>query len=163
MLAGSLSPLSARQVAEARAYERVALDAGRLAAGDAGYLEVTARAIGARLAQGAHVLAGTSIAGPAPRGADPALAPACGALLAAVLAQSRCARVGVVGGDTSSRAVQALAPWALGWVGRVGASSPVVRAHADDPAVDGLELMLKGGQMGEDDVLDRLVSGDAHR
>jgi uncharacterized protein YgbK (DUF1537 family) len=163
VLAGSLSPLSARQVAEARAYERVALDAGRLAAGDAGYLEVTARAIGARLAQGAHVLAGTSIAGPAPRGADPALAPACGALLAAVLAQSRCARVGVVGGDTSSHAVQALAPWALGWVGRVGASSPVVRAHADDPAVDGLELMLKGGQMGEDDVLDRLVSGDAHR
>jgi uncharacterized protein YgbK (DUF1537 family) len=110
-----------------------------------------------------HVLAGTSIGGPAPRGADPALAPACGALLAAVLGQARCARVGVVGGDTSSRAVQALAPWALGWVGRVGASSPVVRAHADDPAVDGLELMLKGGQMGEDVVLDRLVSGDAHR
>jgi uncharacterized protein YgbK (DUF1537 family) len=163
VLAGSLSPLSARQVARARAFERVALDAARLAAGDAGYLEATARAIGARLAQGVHVLAGTSIAGPAPRGADPALAPACGALLAAVLGQARCARVGVVGGDTSSRAVQALAPWALGWVGRVGASSPVVRAHADDPAVDGLELMLKGGQMGEDDVLDRLVSGDAHR
>jgi uncharacterized protein YgbK (DUF1537 family) len=163
VLAGSLSPLSARQVAQARAFERVALDAARLAAGDAGYLEATARAIGARLAAGAHVLAGTSIAGPAPRGADPALAPACGALLAAVLGQARCARVGVVGGDTSSRAVQALAPWALGWVGRVGASAPVVRAHADDPAVDGLELMLKGGQMGEDDVLDRLVSGDAHR
>jgi len=75
----------------------------------------------------------------------------------------RCARIGVIGGDTSSRAVQALAPWALGWVGRLGGSSPVVRAHADDPAVDGLELMLKGGQMGEDDVLDRLVDGDAQR
>jgi uncharacterized protein YgbK (DUF1537 family) len=161
VLAGSLSPLSARQVACARAYERMALDAARLAAGDTAYLETTARAIGARLAAGAHVLAGTSLAGPAPRGADPALAPACGALLAAVLGQARCARVGVVGGDTSSRAVQALAPWALGWVGRVGASSPVVRAHADEPAVDGLELMLKGGQMGEDDVLDRLVDGDA--
>jgi uncharacterized protein YgbK (DUF1537 family) len=48
-------------------------------------------------------------------------------------------------------------------VGRLGGSSPVVRAHADDPAVDGLELMLKGGQMGEDDVLDRLVDGDAQR
>ncbi|RPH41216.1 MAG: four-carbon acid sugar kinase family protein [Burkholderiales bacterium] len=162
VLAGSLSPLSARQVARARAFERVALDAARLAAGDAAYLESTARAIGARLAAGAHVLAGTSIAGPAPRGADPALAPACGALLAAVLGHARCARVGVVGGDTSSRAVQALAPWALGWVGRIGASAPLVRAHADDPAVDGLELMLKGGQMGEDDVLDRLVAGDAH-
>ena len=36
------------------------------------------------------------------------------------------------------------------------------RPSDDDPAVDGLELMLKGGQMGEDDVLDRLVDGDAH-
>jgi len=160
-LAGSLSPLSARQVAHATRFERVALDAARLAAGDAAYVDATARAIASRLAAGAHVLAGTSLGVEAPRAADPALAPACGALLAAIVARVRCARVGVIGGDTSSRAVQALAPWALGWVGRLGGSSPVVRAHADDPAVDGLELMLKGGQMGEDDVLDRLVDGDA--
>jgi uncharacterized protein YgbK (DUF1537 family) len=163
VLAGSLSPLSARQVARARAFERIVLDAGRLAAGDAACAESTADAIAARLAAGAQVLAGTALAGAAPRGADPALAPACGALLAAVLRRVRVARVGVVGGDTSSHAVQALGPWALGWVGRVGGSSPVVRAHADDPSVDGLELMLKGGQMGEEDVLDRLVAGDAQR
>jgi uncharacterized protein YgbK (DUF1537 family) len=141
----------------------VALDAARLAAGDAVHLEATASAIAARLAAGAHVLAGTALGTVAPRSADPALAPACGTLLARVLARVRPARIGVVGGDTSSRAVQALAPWALGWVGRLGGSSPVVRAFADDPAVDGLELMLKGGQMGEEDVLDRLVDGDAQR
>lgn len=163
VLAGSLSPLSARQVARAERFERVALDAARLAAGDAAHLEATATAIAARLAAGAHVLAGTALGGDAPRAAAPALAPACGALLARVLARVRPARVGVVGGDTSSRAVQALAPWALGWVGRLGGSTPVVRAYADDPAVDGLELMLKGGQMGEEDVLDRLVDGDAQR
>jgi uncharacterized protein YgbK (DUF1537 family) len=162
-LAGSLSPLSARQVAHATRFERLALDAARLAAGDAAYRDATAAAIASRLAAGAHVLAGTSLGVEPPRAADPALAPACGALLAAVVARVRCARIGVIGGDTSSRAVQALAPWALGWVGRLGGSSPVVRAHADDPAVDGLELMLKGGQMGEDDVLDRLVDGDAQR
>lgn len=162
-LAGSLSPLSARQVAHATRFERLALDAARLAAGDAAYRDATAAAIASRLAAGVHVLAGTSLGVEPPRAADPALAPACGALLAAVVARVRCARIGVIGGDTSSRAVQALAPWALGWVGRLGGSSPVVRAHADDPAVDGLELMLKGGQMGEDDVLDRLVDGDAQR
>jgi uncharacterized protein YgbK (DUF1537 family) len=163
VLAGSLSPLSARQVARAGRFERVALDAARLAAGDAAHLEAIASAIAARLAAGAHVLAGTALGADAPRSADPALAPACGTLLARVLARVRPARIGVVGGDTSSRAVQALAPWALGWVGRLGGSSPVVRAFADDPAVDGLELMLKGGQMGEEDVLDRLVDGDAQR
>ncbi|MCZ8096302.1 MAG: four-carbon acid sugar kinase family protein, partial [Burkholderiales bacterium] len=162
-LAGSLSPLSARQVARATRFERLALDAARLAAGDAAYRDATAAAIASRLAAGVHVLAGTALRVEAPRAADPALAAACGALLASVVARVRCARIGVIGGDTSSRAVQALAPWALGWVGRLGGSSPVVRAHADDPAVDGLELMLKGGQMGEDDVLDRLVDGDAQR
>ncbi len=161
VLAGSLSPLSARQVARARAYERVALDAARLAAGDPDYRARTADAIAAGLARGVHVLAGTALGDAAPRGADPRLAPACGALLAETLQRARCTRVGVVGGDTSSHAVQALAPWALGWVGRLGGSSPLVHAHADDPTVDGLELMLKGGQMGEEDVLDRLVAGDA--
>ena len=160
VLAGSLSPLSARQVARAGAYERIALDAVRLAAGDVGYLRDTAATIAARLQAGVHVLAGTALGTDTPRTADPALAPACGALLAAVLARARCTRVGVVGGDTSSHAVQALAPWALGWVGRIGRQAPIVRAHADDPAIDGLELMLKGGQIGEEDVLDRLVTGD---
>ena len=160
VLAGSLSPMSARQVERASRYERMALDAARLAAGDAAYRETVASAIAARLAAGAHLLAGTALGTDAPAAADPALAPACGALLAQVLARARCARVGVIGGDTSSRAVQALAPWALGWVGRIGSGTPVVRARADDPSVDGLELMLKGGQMGEADVLDRLVEGE---
>jgi len=159
VLAGSLSPQSARQIAAAQAFERIALDAARLSAGDTVYREQVATRIATRLAGGAHVLAGTALADATPREADPSLAPACGALLAAVLARIRCARVGVVGGDTSSRSVQALAPWALGWVGRLDDSTPVVRAHADDRAIDGLELMLKGGQMGGEDVLDRLVAG----
>jgi uncharacterized protein YgbK (DUF1537 family) len=33
----------------------------------------------------------------------------------------------------------------------------VSRTHADDPAVDGLELMLKGGQMGGEDLFERLL------
>jgi uncharacterized protein YgbK (DUF1537 family) len=33
--------------------------------------------------------------------------------------------------------------------------------HSDDAALDGLEIMLKGGQMGSDDVFERLVRGSA--
>jgi uncharacterized protein YgbK (DUF1537 family) len=29
--------------------------------------------------------------------------------------------------------------------------------HSDDPSLDGLELMLKGGQMGNEDVFERLI------
>ena len=32
-------------------------------------------------------------------------------------------------------------------------------ARSDDSQIDGLELMLKGGQMGDEGLLDRLVTG----
>jgi uncharacterized protein YgbK (DUF1537 family) len=159
VLAGSLSPLSARQVACARAYERMALDPARLCAGDAGYVERTVADIARTLSGGRHVLATTAPEAGAPARAEPLLAPASGALLAAVARRVRCARIGVVGGDTSSHAMQALAPWGIGWVGTLGAGGELLRARADDPALDGLELMLKGGQMGRLDILDQLVHG----
>jgi uncharacterized protein YgbK (DUF1537 family) len=159
VLAGSLSPRSAEQVAAARAYMRVPLDPARLCDGDAGYLARTVDAIAGTLAGGLHVLATTAPAAGAPARAEPRLAPACGALLAAVARRVRCARIGVVGGDTSSHAMQALAPWGIGWVGTMGAGGELLRARADDPALDGLELMLKGGQMGRLDILDQLVRG----
>jgi hypothetical protein len=31
--------------------------------------------------------------------------------------------------------------------------------HADEPWLDGTEIMFKGGQMGDVDVLERLVEG----
>jgi 3-oxoisoapionate kinase len=35
----------------------------------------------------------------------------------------------------------------------------LTRLHADDAALDGLELMLKGGQMGPPDLFLRLLHG----
>jgi len=66
-------------------------------------------------------------------------------------------RVGIAGGDTSSHAVQALAAWGLEWLGQIDAGVPLLRVHADDRRVDGLELMLKGGQMGGDDLFKALI------
>jgi uncharacterized protein YgbK (DUF1537 family) len=68
-------------------------------------------------------------------------------------------RVGVAGGDTSSFALRQLGLWALRWTGSLSAGVPLMRVHADDAAIDGLELMLKGGQMGPPDVFERLVNG----
>jgi uncharacterized protein YgbK (DUF1537 family) len=89
------------------------------------------------------------------------VAPASAALLATVLRAIDLKRVGIAGGDTSSHAVQALGAWGLEWIGRIDAGVPLLRARADDPSVAGLELMLKGGQMGGDALFDVLVRGSA--
>ena len=87
------------------------------------------------------------------------LARATGALLRTVLRNVSVPRVGIAGGDTSSHAVEALECWGLEWLGSLDNGVALLRARADEPAIDGLELMLKGGQMGGEDLFDRLVRG----
>ena len=68
-------------------------------------------------------------------------------------------RVGIAGGDTSSRAASALGRWGFEWLGAFGPGASLLRARADAPRFDRLELLLKGGQRGAPDLLDRLLSG----
>lgn len=162
VLAGSLSPVTARQVAAARSFDTVWLDASVMAQRDAAALEHHARDIANGLASGRNVLACTRPPDPWPveRGIDAqALARAGGELLARVLAMVPLRRVGIAGGDTSSHGVQALDAWGLSYVADIGAGTSLCRVHSDDPALDGLEIMLKGGQMGSDEVFERLVHG----
>jgi len=65
----------------------------------------------------------------------------------------------VAGGDTSSLALRALDIWGLRHVAGIAAGVPLVRAHSDQTALDGLELMLKGGQMGPPQLFDLLRGG----
>ena len=165
VLAGSLSPVTARQVAAARSFDAVWLDAPRLARPDAATLERYAEEIAQGLARGRNVLACTR---PAERKTTEgnvdaqALARAGGDLLAKVLAMAPLQRIGIAGGDTSSHAVQALDAWGLSYVADMGAGASLCRVHSDDAALDGMEIMLKGGQMGSEDVFERLVHGAAH-
>ena len=69
--------------------------------------------------------------------------------------------MGVAGGDTSSWALRTLGPWALQWVGSLGPGVPLLRARADEARIDGLELVLKGGQMGPPDLFRHLITGSA--
>lgn len=163
VLAGSLSPVTARQVAAASSFDIVWLDAARLAQRDANALADHADAIGRSLARGRHVLACTRAPHAAvPSGAEldaQALARAGGDLLAKVLAKTPLQRIGVAGGDTSSHGVQALDAWGLSYVADMGAGASLCRVHSDHAALDGMEIMLKGGQMGTPDVFERLVHG----
>ncbi len=159
VLAGSLSPQTACQIEAARSYQRIPLDAGLLVRGEV-YLDTTVATIAAALDAGRHVLAHTTpIDGACSEAGSPALARSSGELVCRVLALTRVQRIGIAGGDTSSAVVQALAPCALSWVGRAAPGVAVCRIHADDPRIDGVELMLKGGQMGAPDLFERLVLG----
>lgn len=162
VLAGSLSPVTARQVAAARSFETVWLDAARLVDPHSGHLARAARQLADRLSTGVHVLACTATeAARAGHTRVPAraLAEAGGELLARVLAAVPLSRVGVAGGDTSSLAVGALDAWGLSYLAQLAPGTALCRLHSEAPGLDGVEIMLKGGQMGSQDVFERLVHG----
>ena len=165
VLAGSLSPVTARQVARATAYRTLRLDASRLAAGDAGYRDATVTRIASHLGAGEHVLACTVDAAGNARTDIPAraLAVAGGDVLARVLAACPVRRFGVAGGDTSSLAMSALDAWGLSHLSRIAPGVALCRIHSDRAALDGVEVMLKGGQMGPDDLFDAFARGDHAR
>jgi 3-oxoisoapionate kinase len=68
-------------------------------------------------------------------------------------------RVGVAGGDTSSLAVGALDAWGLSYLAQLAPGTALCRLHSEAPGLDGVEIMLKGGQMGSQGVFERLVHG----
>jgi uncharacterized protein YgbK (DUF1537 family) len=74
-------------------------------------------------------------------------------------AGTRLGRIGIAGGDTSSQATLALGLWGLAFRCVLAPGVAVSIARGDDPLTDGLELMLKGGQMGGDLLFDELALG----
>ena len=62
-------------------------------------------------------------------------------------------RLGIAGGDTSSIGVQALDLWGLSHAGTIAPGVALCHGQGDDPALHGVEIMLKGGQMGAPDLL----------
>ncbi|TFZ05674.1 four-carbon acid sugar kinase family protein [Ramlibacter henchirensis] len=157
LLVGSLSPVTVGQIeAGASHYHRESIDPAALLA-DPELLERWAQQCAGQLNAGRPVLAATlrtSAGQPAAR----EVAQLCGRLLARVLALAPAVRrVGIAGGDSSSHAVRALGLWGMSHLGQLAPGVPLVRAHAQDARLDGLELMLKGGQMGPPDLFTRLV------
>ncbi|PJI97668.1 uncharacterized protein YgbK (DUF1537 family) [Acidovorax sp. 69] len=162
--AGSLSPLTAAQVQAATAYHRIAVDAQRLCS-DTAYAQDLRDAICEGLQSLQNVLAFTGPTDGAPLAAAASstdIAQASAHLIARVV-QARAERgaplrrIGIAGGDTSSHAVQALQLWGLSYKTTVCAGVTLSSAHSADPSRHGLELMLKGGQMGGTDLFQKLL------
>jgi len=161
--AGSLSPQTAEQVAAASSYRKISVDVRQLLH-EPDLAAACAGAVLSGLEEGLHVLLHTQASA---RHADLdtlAVASATGELVARIVGLRASQghplrRIGIAGGDTSSLAVQKLGIWGLSCQGVLAPGVTLSRAHSDQSALDGLELMLKGGQMGPPDVFERLAWG----
>jgi uncharacterized protein YgbK (DUF1537 family) len=147
-LVGSLSPVTRAQVEAASGYERVEVDPGRLS-DDVGYAD-TIRRQSLQLLSSRNVMLVTEPVRHQPKQAERA-AVATGQLLHAILSHATVSRVIVAGGDTSSHAVAALDAWGLSYRAPMVPGAPLCCIHSDDPRLDGLDVVLKGGQMGPED------------
>jgi len=86
---------------------------------------------------------------------------ALGKLLRRLVLESGVRRVLIAGGDTSTHAVTQLDLHALTFAASLAPGVPLCRAHAPGSPLHGLELALKGGQMGSDDFFAQVRDGHA--
>jgi 3-oxoisoapionate kinase len=84
-----------------------------------------------------------------------------GNVVDAIVRRHRLRRLVLSGGDTSSRITQALAPDALQIRARLAPGAPLCTVLSSAPHLRGLELALKGGQMGAPDYFIRALRGSA--
>ncbi|WP_297771151.1 four-carbon acid sugar kinase family protein [uncultured Roseovarius sp.] len=87
---------------------------------------------------------------------------ALGRVLRTVLARTGLRRAVISGGDTSGHATRQLSVFALSVLAPTIPGASIFRAHADGP-MDGLELALKGGQMGSADYFGWVRDGGGPR
>ncbi|WP_460448746.1 four-carbon acid sugar kinase family protein [Alsobacter sp. SYSU BS001988] len=157
LMAGSLSPVTRAQVEAAASFERIDVDAARLV--DDAVLAQSVRADAVKsLRQGRNVMVVTDRPDGAPQRAAE-VAQATAELVRLVVDEAPIGRLAIAGGDTSSIAVRKLDFWGLSHEARVAGGVSLCRGRSDDPRLDGLDIVLKGGQMGPPDLFERVAHG----
>jgi 3-oxoisoapionate kinase len=169
VVSGSCSLVTAEQIAYALLrdwFEEVALDTAALAAG-ADVNEVTQKVV-THLNAGRNVIVHTFLGNTDPRLAvlskslarsqsDAAttktltsklLGSALGKIVRESVAQTGLRRVCVAGGDTSGQVAHALGIEALEMIAPLAPGAPLCRARAPGSPADNLEVVFKGGQVG---------------
>jgi 3-oxoisoapionate kinase len=162
VVSGSCSEITALQIRTAgeQGFTLVAVDAARLSShsqGDAEQLRVLVLAREA-LDQGRSVIVHSalgpdSMATPHADHEPHAIGRRLGRLLRDMVAHRKLQRAVVAGGDTSSHALRELHVHALTVAMALPQTpgSPLCTAHSDDASFDGLQVALKGGQIGRAD------------
>jgi uncharacterized protein YgbK (DUF1537 family) len=167
-VSGSVSPVTAAQIAHAREqnFATIPLNAAR-AIDPTAWKRETMRAAEAALAElgaGRDVLiysaegpddpavlslkTALESSGESPDAVNERIGTSLGAILDQILKESNLTRAVISGGDTSGRAASMLGIDALTAIAPLAPGSPLCRAHSLRSDRDGLEIALKGGQVG---------------
>ncbi|OCP34825.1 four-carbon acid sugar kinase family protein [Ensifer sp. LC163] len=170
VVSGSVSPTTERQIQHALAhgFEGVMLDPLELSGGTGGREIAAAVAAGlSALERGSSVILYTALGPSADRGreldtsdgARHRLGRALGRIQAELVSRAGLARTVVAGGDTSSHALGEMGISALTLKMPLPQTpgSPLCIAHGGE--ADGLEIALKGGQVGDDDYFSMIRAG----
>jgi 3-oxoisoapionate kinase len=176
-VSGSVSPVTAAQIdwALAHGFHGIAADPGALVALDPQAEAHAVAACRAALTEGRDPLVHTArgpddarvarlaevraVAGIDAETANARIGAALGCILARVVKETGVRRAVISGGDTSGHACRELGLFALTALAPTIPGAAIFRAHCDAPAFDGLELALKGGQMGGEDYFGRVRDG----
>lgn len=181
VISGSCSPVTAEQIAWARreGFAVVEVDASALVDPDAAPAArgVAVRAAAEAVGRGRSVVICSAVAPDDPRieatlgrwrerGLEPhQTRERIGGELGRILGDLREAtvlrRVVVAGGDTAGHAVRQLGIESLEVAAPLVPGSPLCRVSSGRASVDGLEIVLKGGQIGRADFFERVVRGEA--
>ena len=184
VVSGSASRLSAMQIQAAidAGFVEVVVDVPALCAADAAAaMERLVREVMHALATGASVVMHTARGPDDARiealiqalqaqghGADTArhhggrlVTDRLGEVVDAIVRAHPLRRLVLSGGDTSSRVTQVLAPEALEIRARLAPGAPLCRLLSSAPHLHGLEVALKGGQMGAADYFVKALHGSA--
>jgi uncharacterized protein YgbK (DUF1537 family) len=159
VLVGSLSPISRRQADAATSYTQIEISAETLVAAPQDLLD----RIATTLRAGRSVLLRTADpAGHRISADDATMVAQRGAELVTRLLQAvPVRRLGIAGGDTSSYTAKALDIWALAYRRTLAPGVTLCLTRSERQAMDGVEIMLKGGQMGPPDLFETLLHGSS--
>jgi 3-oxoisoapionate kinase len=170
VVSGSCSPTTASQIrhAEAHGFDAFAIDPKALASEEGARVDEAVEKGLESLAQGRSVVLYTAL-GPETdigaqfesEGARHSIGRALGRIERALIERAGLRRAVIAGGDTSSHALRELGVYALTTRLPLPTTpgSPLCLAHSDDAAFDGLEIALKGGQVGGDDYFSKIRQG----
>ena len=172
VVSGSVSPTTERQIRRAttEGFDGIAVDPLELVGENASRaLEVAANAGVESLKAGRSVILHTALGPSADRGGDIDRVPgarhrlgqALGILLRRLIEQESLGRAVIAGGDTSSHALQELHVDALTTLLPLPQTpgSPLCTAHGSYAPTNGLQIALKGGQVGTNDYFVQIRDG----
>ncbi len=167
VMSGSASPMTAQQIVWARANGFDTLrapaedlvDPTRVNAAIEGLLDRAGRSLASGRSLVVYSASGpddpslgaTRARMPAGESTARSLGKAMGRMTRILLERHAVRRVVIAGGDTSSYAMQEIGLEALEMQAELAPGAPLCRGHSRDGRIDGLEIALKGGQMGKVD------------